>query len=371
MKHRHAMRIAALSVIVALVLVGLSATVPAQDRDVQIQRPGPTQINPEDLRIQRPRIQLDPQILQQLGRGPEIVFEAKLDPEILERTASLEVFRLQRPYVNENTMRNLADRYFGGEMRQMQSDRFLAMFDERGSNFLAFAPRTGLLTMERGMADQIDDRPGELPGEERAVDIARSFLREARLMPPQDQSKMVLAEVGRIRSASFDPASGQEGQPLTQMLTVYFARQLGDIRVIGPGSKAVVQIGDGGEVVGAGLRWRALGKAQKIGRDALRSPDQVMADVRQFITREMRGASRVVVDHMGLYYWDNGGEYLQPVVGYQCVVQLPDMKLNYFGRSPLLNNPPEMVVPQPVGKDAIEMLQQSPREIRAPREEGD
>ncbi|MGD9497808.1 MAG: hypothetical protein AB7Y46_16010 [Armatimonadota bacterium] len=354
MRSKLSLRMAALLIAVLVVVVAaLTLSAEAQERP--------------PIRIQRPPVQLPREILVRAA-GPTVAFETRIDPNLLQRASGLNVYRLEPPRFDRSVFGALGERLFEGQLRgqQVQLEGLMAMSSaDNPSDFLLLDTQSGLLSFSRGMADQIDDRRGELPGEEQAASIARNFLMQMGL-GPRDEKQMVLAHVGRIRSRSFDPQTGNEGPVLDQMLTVYFGRQVDDLMVVGGGSKMIVQIGDGGRGVGAGVRWRELGAATRVDAKNLRSAEQLMQDIRTFMGTEQRQAQRVAITRAALFYYDNGGNFLQPILGYQARIRAGEFEYNYFGQTALLVNPPELVGPEPLSRQAVETLQKGAEDLQAP-----
>jgi hypothetical protein len=324
-------------------------------------------------RIERPRVntgpqlQIDPQVLQRPNlrlRLSNVEFRAKFDERLLERASSMNLYRMQPSPINTETMQRLGER-LGIEGEIVQTDDLIATASGQ-SGFMATVPGLGKLVFNVNLADQIDDRPGDLPSERQAGQIAMEFLRENELMPDAEQA--VVAHIGRIRSASFDPRSGNEAGPIDQALVVHFARQVDDIRVVGPGSKAVVQIGDGGEIAGGGVGWRGLGDQMKLSPRQLHGVEAVNKSIQQQLGQEFGMANAIVVDRVGVFYHDAGG-YLQPVVGYQAQVTSGEIRYSYFGQVPLMQQPPVQVGPQQISPEIREMLQKGPEDMQ-PETEG-
>lgn len=354
-----AMRIAAMLVTLTLICLTLPGVMAQREGPVIRQpAPGPIIIQPPG-----PIVRPGPLVLQPM-LGPSITFEAKLDPALLERASNLRVLRLAPPKYDEGFLRELVQRTapgLGGS-EQTQVGGMVALSDQSG-NFAMVDRESGLLSFSFGMVDQIDDRPGDLPDERRARAIARDFLMQNGLAPANIE-QLTMPYVGHIRSASFNPETGQESGPMLQMLTVYFGRMLDDTEVIGNSSKMIVQIGDGGKVVGAGVNWREVAQALPVGARNLRSADQISQDIQTFLRREFVAGQRLVVRQLGLFYYDNGGQYIQPVIGFEVRVQSGEMPpYNYFGQVAVLSNPPEMVGMGPLADEALKALRQGPQDM--------
>lgn len=349
MSMKLAIRIAAVTIAVATIGAFLPMAL--------AQRPGPVLTQPG------PTIQLPPN-LRPLALAPTIEFQAQLSPELLKRAENLRVLRLAPPKYDEGFLQELLARtapgLSGGERTQVGG---MFAVSDQGGNFAMLDRESGLLSFSFGMTDQIDDRPGDLPDERRARAIARDFLVQNGLAPANLQ-QLTTPYVGRISSASFDPATGAESQPMVQMLTVYFGRMIDDTEVIGNSSKMIVQIGDGGKVVGAGVNWREVAQALPVGARNVRGAEQIMEDIRTFLRQELIQGERAVVRQMSIFYYDNGGNYIQPVVGYEVQVQAGRMPAyRYFGQTALLLNPPEMVGPAPLSEEALKGLQLGPQDM--------
>jgi len=290
-----------------------------------------------------------------------IVFRAKLSDDMLARAAKLQVYELQPARVNLQTFNARAKQLFSGELNgsPVQVNGVISMVDaEKASNFMMLELRTGYLSFNRGMADQIDDKPGNLPSDDRAVEIARDFLQKNKLGPGNPR-EMTLAHIGHIRSASFDPKTGKEGPVRDQMLTVYFSRKLDDVPFIGSGSKLIVRIGDGGKVVGGAHRWTEHVHSRGLEKKDLRSVSELMKDIQTFLSKEMDESERIEIVQFILVYYDNGGKYIQPALAYEANVIGKELKYAYLGQTALLQWPPERVGPEPVSKEAMRSLKRS------------
>lgn len=211
------------------------------------------------------------------GHAPQVVFQRDIGDELIQEASRLNVYRLEPPGLDMRSFSTLGQRLFRGRVGgdPVRLDTVVAVSgDQRPSDFMMLDTHSGLFSFSRGFADQIDDRAGELPTPERAADIARQLLAENGLAPRRSE-EMVLAHVGRVRSQSYDPTTGTEGQILDQMLTVYFARVVDGTMVVGSASKMIVHVGDGGQVFGGIVRWRELGAQTRPRARDLRSAQRV------------------------------------------------------------------------------------------------
>ena len=315
-------------------------------------------------------VQAQPGTAATAAGGPRISFSQGIDASLLKRAADLRVYKLQPPKLTRGAFDGLVGRLLPAVQRGevVTAGNVIARSD--AANFIMLDTKSGLFSMSRGMANQIDDKPGKLPDDAQATDVALAFLKQNEL-GPRNGKEMVLARVGHIRSQSFDPKSGAKGPIRDQMVTVNFSRLVDGTEVVGDASKMIVQIGDGGEVVGAGINWRELGDAKPVGAKGLRTAEQLQQDIQAFISREMNMASAVDVKQVGLFYYDNGGEFLQPVIGYEALVREGRQTLRYFGQTALLRTPAEQVGPDAVTPRMRETVKLSPRELKPPTAKGD
>lgn len=304
---------------------------------------------------------------------PRIIFKAKLSDDLLARTEKLKVYTLQPSKADRGTFDTQARQLFGGELsgEAVQMNGVISMADtKKASNFMMLELETGYLSFNRGMADQIDDKPDRLPKDDEAVEIAMAFLQKYKL-DPGDTKEMKLAHVGHIRSASFDPKTGKQGSVRDQMLTIYFDRQLNGVPIIGSGSRMIVRIGDGGEVVGGARRWKERGRERSIKKKDLRSIGELTKDIETFLSKEMGKAERIEIVQFILVYYDNGGDFIQPALAFEANVIGKDLKYAYLGQTAILRSPPERVGPEPLSGDAKRSLRKSSPDKKPPRNNAD
>ncbi len=302
-----------------------------------------------------------------------IVFTAKLSDDMIMRAAKLQVYTLQPARVDRNTFDMRTRQLFGSNMsgRTVQANGVITVADaNKGSNFMMLELKTGYLSFNRGMADQIDDKPGNLPSDEKAAELASAFLNQYKF-GPGNPKEMSLAHVGHIRSASFDPKTERQGPVRDQMLTVYFGRKLNGVPVIGSGSTMIVRIGDEGEVVGGARRWTECSGARLIKATDLRSVAQLTKDIETSLIQEMGTAKRIEVVQFILVYYDNGGTHIQPALAYEASVLGGDLKYAYLGQTALLRKPPERVGPGPLSREAKRSLEKSSPNLKPPTARGD
>ncbi|HJN17455.1 MAG TPA: hypothetical protein QGH10_18260 [Armatimonadota bacterium] len=353
-------RLIAVLASVAVVAASMPSLVSAQPRvrpRVDIKRP--------NIRIQDPNIRIKNPNLRLQGRGPEVKFEANLTGDVLERAQNLNVYRLAPSKLGRESLSQLQNDIFGRGLGQVvNAGQLMGMSDpDNPANFLMLDARSGYMSFDRGLADEIDDNRAELPGDREAEDIARELFTGLEIGPENDK-ELVLGHISRIRSQSFDPATGQEGDIITQALVVHLARELDGVRVIGPGSKLIARIGDGGKIVGGSSRWRDVADTQSMRRQKQLNAQDIQNGIAKFLKREVGQAKGVQITGMGLFYYD-GGNVIQPVVGYEASVQRAGgVRETYFGQFAILANPQEQVMVGPLSGKLREMLDGPPKGLQ-------
>jgi len=294
-----------------------------------------------------------------------IVFKVKPDNAMLERAAKLKVYEIQPVREDRKTFDTYTKQLFQEGLKgdPIQVNDVISVSDmQKSSNFMMLELSTGYLSFNHGMSDQIDDKPGNLPNDNESIKIAQSFLQKNN-MEPGNLKEMVPAHVGWIRSASFDPNTGNEGPVRDQMRIVYFSRNLDEVPVIGSGSKMIVRIGDNGEIVGGSRRWAEIDSGRELKLEELRSIKTIIGDIESFLKREMELTDKIEINNFILVYYDNGGKYIQPALAYEATITGKELKYSYLGQTALLQNPPERVGPEPVSVEAKKMLKTpSPKE---------
>jgi hypothetical protein len=127
--------------------------------------------------------------------------------------------------------------------------RFVVVRDERSSLevFRASGSLRWTLDAHDGEARGADP---QLPDEGEAVRIARSFLAD------HDLASDALREPTVARSVALRAERGGEPVAVTVARQVRFSYELAGVPVFGPGAKAQVTVGDGGEIVGWYRFWR-------------------------------------------------------------------------------------------------------------------
>jgi hypothetical protein len=152
-----------------------------------------------------------------------------------------------------------------------------------------------------------------------------------------------VAHVGGLRTTSV-LRTGKPGPVVDKLVTLTYSRELNGVPVIGPGSKFVVNIGDGGEIIGVTKRWRELNRPTRVASTELLSEKEALELSNRQILSQFGDKALVDVLQTQIAYFDNNGETIQPVYAFQTKVQLADRKLpavEYVSVIPALRKPVE------------------------------
>lgn len=169
------------------------------------------------------------------------------------------------------------------------------------SAVLSFDLRRGDFLFNKGLAGYSAERdtPG-LPSKEEALKVAQRHLESLELAPPAEEAQVV--HVGGLNMA-VHREDGSTGD-YAKLVTVRFGRKLGGLPVVGD-SRAIVQIGEGGEL--AGLVWDWLpAKGRPVAATELRSDEQIRAEIERRIRAESGSPLRIVVQSQELVLYDDG-----------------------------------------------------------------
>jgi hypothetical protein len=219
---------------------------------------------------------------------------------------------------------------------------------------------TGDIAFSRNFARYIGDFAPQLPDDDKAVQYAVDFLRDSRLLPA-NQDELKVSHVGGLRSNTVSK-DGKPGPVIDKLKTVSFSRTLDGLPVIGSGSKMVVNLGDGGEVIGVIRRWRELDKPTRLDVAEVLTEDEALASLKKLILEEFGEDSRWDIINAQLAYYDNNGYAIQPVYAFQTKIQLADLKLppiEYMGVVSAMRKPIEELNLTQVDDRALKLIQKA------------
>ncbi len=125
---------------------------------------------------------------------------------------------------------------------------------------------------------------------------------------PQDDTTVALASPSVLHG-------GASGGKSAALLTYVAAKRLVDgLPVLGTGSRAAVGIANDGSIQAFAKHWHAALRAETV--TPTRNPSQVRAEIVRQLSHLETPTAHVVVDRVGLAYYDGDGATLQPVYYY-------------------------------------------------------
>ena len=215
---------------------------------------------------------------------------------------------------------------------------------------------TGDISFNRNFSRYLGAFVPKLPSGDEAQKYAETFLANNRLLPA-NRDELKVAHIGGLRASSV-LSTGNAGPVIDKLVTLTYSRQLNGLPVIGAGSKIIVNIGDGGEVVSVTRRWRELDKPVALSSTEVLTESEAYDLVKRQILSEFGERSSFEVLQTQVAYFDNNGTSIQPVFAFQTKIQLADQKLpavEYVGVIPAMRKPIE----------ALNLTQNDPSALRA------
>ncbi|MFT3948093.1 MAG: hypothetical protein QM763_14070 [Agriterribacter sp.] len=200
----------------------------------------------------------------------------------------------------------------------------------------------------------------KLPSKDEAVKIAESFMKSKNIFPG-NESELRLVHNGGVREQAV--INGQKAGPvIDKLITLTYSRTIDSLPVIGAGSKIIINIGDKGEIVGLNRRWRELNKssAKQLTTPEVFTQSEAQEQAKQQIQTEFGQAPYEIRSSVKSYY-DNNGNYLQPVWAFNVMVYLNRQDKNvqpvkYLCIIPMLKNTPEQLRLNAIDPRAKEMI---------------
>jgi hypothetical protein len=168
------------------------------------------------------------------------------------------VYEVLTPKVSEGDVRRLMNAFrLDGEVvdRKRQyvvkdGERVLEMFKQPGTGYMRFSDNAKLAA---------EKAAENLPPEDVAIGQAETFLKKLDLLPGN-------ASFSGVGYYEFQRADGK-GNVMSEgksALSVAFAFEVGGLPVLGPGAKASVVFGAGGEIIGAAKIWREIAADEEV-----------------------------------------------------------------------------------------------------------
>jgi hypothetical protein len=217
---------------------------------------------------------------------------------------------------------------------------------------------TGDISFNRNFSRYLGSFVPKLPGDDVVASYASRFLTSNKLMP-ENPAELKVAHIGGLRASSV--LKGDVPGPIIDKLkTVTFSRQLEGLPVIGAGSKMIVNIGNGGEVIGVSKRWRELDKPTRVDPAQLLSEKEAIALSKKQILSEFGAKSVIRFVSTQVAYFDNNGQFIQPVFAFQTMVTLADRgvaPIEYVSIVPALRTPVETLNLLAIDAKGLELVQ--------------
>ncbi len=171
--------------------------------------------------------------------------------------------------------------------------------------------QTRTIVFNKGIGDISDHASTPaLTTVEAAPQVAKSLLEELQLSP-ENADELRVEHVGGL-NMGLEGADG-ETQVFEKVRTVRFGRELGGMKVIGPGSRIVVQLGQEGQMRGVVRRWNEVVSAP-IAPESKFSAEQI----REMITFRLAGAASeaqgIEFQSAEVVLFDDGKGVIEPAI---------------------------------------------------------
>ena len=258
-----------------------------------------------------------------------------------------------------------------GDLYKSNENTVYFVSKEEVSETLEHDLNTGNFTFNKSMRKYKGDFVPKLPASQEAIMLAQKFL-EQNGMRPKVNDELKIAHIGGVRASSVIDGK-KPGPVIDKLVTVTYGRAIGNLPVIGPGSKIVVKLGDSGEVMGAIHRWREINPSSK----KLVPPEEIISSkeaeemAKRQIMAEYGGNTAYRILGSGEAYYDNNGRLLQPVYTFEVSISMQDKRVkpfNYLCVIPMLKNSPEPLNLTAVDPKAKTLLKSIKRGETAPNE---
>lgn len=167
------------------------------------------------------------------------------------------------------------------------------------------------VVFNRGIGDisGLESTPA-LPSTEAAPAIATSLLAELELSPERAE-EMVVEHVGGL-NMGVEGADG-ETQVFEKLRTVRFGRQLDGQKVVGPGSRIQVQLGQEGEMRGVIRRWDEV-TSNSVAPEAKVTVEDVREMIEFRLDTAASHAEKIEFNSAEMVLFDDGNGVIEPVI---------------------------------------------------------
>jgi hypothetical protein len=241
-----------------------------------------------------------------------------------DRPDALQIYELERPVVNERSLRQLASTFglrAGAKDGRILSDAQKISYAV-GSHVVTTYRASGALRYQDSSRWQVDDGTSDMRmAEDEAVAIAQRYIGTAGIAP---LAECQLAAVTRLRVGVAN-IEGEELEERVIDMGVIFHRVVDGTPVDGPGGKVIVYLDARGDVTGVDRTWRTIGDVRR-SVEALRPADEVMQRVRRF----WGGSVQLEVSQVRFGYFEQGfrtpQRILQPAYVVMVTLRVEDQE---------------------------------------------
>lgn len=160
---------------------------------------------------------------------------------------------------------------------------------------------------------KLTGKTGELPSNEKAVGLARDYLKMTGLMP-RNESELKVGHVGGITQML---SNGEK--PEKKASVVYFHRELDGIRVSNFGSSITITLGESEIPAGVQYRWRNVANKERLPPGSFLGAERIRALIKEDVNRVYARDSLVLINKIEYVLYDNGGDFIQPAFRYEGV----------------------------------------------------
>jgi len=183
--------------------------------------------------------------------------------------------------------------------------------DTDNSAMLHIDTLTGSVIFSKGTRDLsgLENTPA-LPTKGAAAGIARDLLGQLDFAPAEE-SQLFVEHVGGVGMGVEKPDGSTE--TFEKLRTVRFGRTMGGLKVEGPGSRIVVQLGENGELRGLVHRWQELAPMAIAPQQKL-SPSELRSMVAFRIQQAASHAAEIKFESADLVLYDDGQGTIEPVI---------------------------------------------------------
>jgi hypothetical protein len=330
----------------------------------------------------------------QRDEGPKIVWGDDIKFEVPGTAAgiSMPTLRLLNKPVERGEFTNTSNRILRKLLKRenvkITEDRigedkeFTAWIDKEDPSSLIWQNnKNGNLFFSNQKTNFLHMTKVSLPEGERAMSLATSFMKDLAILPA-DFENAELLHVGGMFSQ--DLRDGKTTAKVQHLVSLQWGRVLNGFPVQGPGSKIVVELGNGGEVVSLSKKWnpvqtgplmirpelkireplhpemkmeegqRRIEEERKIDPGMLQikpilseylNAEEVKKLILNELAEEHKTAELVEIHSVRLVYYDRSGNYIQPAYAVEMFVMGKGFEFQYLYHVAALRNPPEPIYP--------------------------